>query len=240
MIQEASHPAPATEAPDPQLALGDIPAFLGNRTPQAWVDVAMENLAVLLIDHAQCEKKAASAAMSMMYKYVDRRELLSKMSKLAREELVHFDQVLKLMDERGIQYTHLTAGRYAGALHEIIRKSEPDKLVDRLILGAFVEARSCERFAALVPELYSRGDETLGRFYYSLLKSEARHYKDYLTLARQYSETDISDRIAAFRELEASLIELPDDTFRFHSGVPGKELLPQVSKVTTNRVSGAG
>lgn len=222
MSLEASRPVHATEAPDPQLVLGDIPVFLGNSTPQAWVDAALNNLTVLLIDHAQCEKKAASAAMSMMYKYVDRRELLSKMSKLAREELVHFDQVLKLMDERGIQYTHLTAGRYAGALHEIIRKSEPEKLVDRLILGAFVEARSCERFAALVPELFNRGDEVLGRFYYSLLKSEARHYKDYLTLAWQYSETDITDRVAAFRELEASLIELPDDTFRFHSGVPAK------------------
>lgn len=221
MTQEASRPAPATKASDPQQVLGDIPAFLGNRTPQSWVYAALDNLTVLLIDHAQCEKKAASAAISMMYKYVDRRELLSKMSKLAREELVHFDQVLKLMDDRGIQYTHLTAGRYAGALHEIIRKSEPEKLVDRLILGAFVEARSCERFAALVSELFSRGDEVLGRFYFSLLKSEARHYQDYLTLARQYSETDITDRIAAFRELEASLIELPDDTFRFHSGVPG-------------------
>lgn len=223
MTQEASHPAPAIEVPDPQQVLGDIPSFLGNSTPQAWVDAALVNLTVLLIDHAQCEKKAASAAMSMMYKYVDRRELLSKMSKLAREELVHFDQVLKLMDDRGIQYTHLTAGRYAGALHELIRKSEPEKLVDRLILGAFVEARSCERFAALVPELFNRGDEVLGRFYFSLLKSEARHYKDYLTLARQYSEVDITDRITAFRELEASLIELPDDTFRFHSGIPASK-----------------
>lgn len=223
MTQEASHPAPTIEIPDPQQVLGDIPSFLGNSTPQAWVDAALVNLTVLLIDHAQCEKKAASAAMSMMYKYVDRRELLSKMSKLAREELVHFDQVLKLMDDRGIQYTHLTAGRYAGALHELIRKSEPEKLVDRLILGAFVEARSCERFAALVPELFNRGDEVLGRFYFSLLKSEARHYKDYLTLARQYSEVDITDRITAFRELEASLIELPDDTFRFHSGIPASK-----------------
>lgn len=222
MIQDAVSPELATEAPDPNTVLGDIPHFLGNRTPQTWVEMALDNLTVLLIDHAQCEKKAASAAMSMMYKYVDRRELLSKMSKLAREELVHFDQVLKLMDDRGIQYTHLTAGRYAGALHELIRKSEPEKLVDRLILGAFVEARSCERFAALVPELYRRGDDVLGRFYFSLLKSEARHYKDYLTLARLYSETDITDRIDAFREVEASLIALPDETFRFHSGVPAQ------------------
>ncbi|WP_245584122.1 tRNA-(ms[2]io[6]A)-hydroxylase [Saccharospirillum impatiens] len=220
MTQVASHTAPPSKQPDPNLVLGDIPEFLGNSTPQAWVDKALDNLTILLIDHAQCEKKAASAAMSMMYKYVDRRELLSKMSKLAREELVHFDQVLKLMDDRGIQYTHLTAGRYAGALHELIRKSEPEKLVDRLILGAFVEARSCERFAALVPELFNRGDEELGRFYFSLLKSEARHYKDYLTLARQYSETDIAPRVTAFRDLEAHLIDTPDDTFRFHSGIP--------------------
>jgi len=206
--------------PDPQTVLGDISNFLGNRTPAAWIKTALDNLPLLLIDHAQCEKKAASAAMSMMYKYVDRRELLSKMSKLAREELVHFDQVLRLMDQRAIDYTHLSAGRYAGALHGIIRKSEPDRLVDRLILGGFVEARSCERFAALVPELFARGEEELGRFYFSLLKSEARHYKDYLALARLYSTLDIKDRIEAFRELEASLIETPDDTFRFHSGLP--------------------
>jgi tRNA-(ms[2]io[6]A)-hydroxylase len=210
----------SSSAPDPQTVLGDIPDFLGNRTPGSWVVAALDNLPLLLIDHAQCEKKAASAAMSMMYKYVDRRELLSKMSKLAREELVHFDQVLKLMDQRRIDYTHLSAGRYAGALHEIIRKSEPHRLVDRLILGGFVEARSCERFAALVPVLFEQGEEELGRFYFSLLKSEARHYQDYLTLARLYSESDITDRVDAFRALEASLIETPDDTFRFHSGVP--------------------
>lgn len=221
MTHQPNHRVSVGTTPDFQSVLGDIPDFLGNRTPEKWVSTALDNLPTLLIDHAQCEKKAASAAMSMMYKYVDRRELLTKMSKLAREELVHFDQVLKLMDQRNINYTHLTAGRYAGALHEIIRKSEPHRLVDRLILGAFVEARSCERFAALVPVLIDEVDEELGRFYFSLLKSEARHYQDYLILARLYSESDIADRVQAFRELEASLIEMPDDTFRFHSGVPG-------------------
>ncbi|GGX51609.1 tRNA-(ms[2]io[6]A)-hydroxylase [Saccharospirillum salsuginis] len=196
--------------------LGDIPEFLGNRTPMAWIEKALNEQDILLIDHAQCEKKAASTALSMMYKYVDRRELLAKMSKLAREELVHFDQVLKLMDARGLTYRHLSAGRYAGALHELVRGGEPQRLIDRLILGAFVEARSCERFAALVPHL----DEELARFYQSLLKSEARHYKDYLGLARQYAEEPIEPRVQAFREKEAELIETPDDIFRFHSGVP--------------------
>ncbi|MHA7878315.1 MAG: MiaE family protein [Saccharospirillum sp.] len=196
--------------------LGDIPAFLGNSTPQAWVSRALEEQETLLIDHAQCEKKAASTALSMMYKYVDRRDLLAKMSKLAREELVHFDQVLKLMDKRGIAYRHLSAGRYAGALHELVRKPEPERLIDRLILGAFVEARSCERFAALVPHL----DAELGRFYASLLKSEARHYKDYLTLAQAYSAASIDQRIGVFRQREAELIQDTDPVFRFHSGVP--------------------
>ncbi|WP_108127656.1 tRNA-(ms[2]io[6]A)-hydroxylase [Saccharospirillum mangrovi] len=201
---------------DCQSLLEDIPDFLGAATPQAWIDHALTQLPLLLIDHAQCEKKAASTAISMMYKYVDRRDLLAKMSKLAREELVHFDQVLKLMDKRGLEYRHLTAGRYAGALHELIRKAEPEQLIDRLIVGAFVEARSCERFAALVPYL----DDELGRFYASLLKSEARHYRHYLGLARQYSLDDIQPRVVAFREREAELISTPDDVFRFHSGIP--------------------
>lgn len=203
----------ATEIHD---LLGDIPQFLGNTTPDAWIARALNEQDVLLIDHAQCEKKAASTALSMMYKYVDRRELLTRMSKLAREELVHFDQVLKIMDGRGIAYRHLAAGRYAGALHEQVRKPEPQRLVDRLILGAFVEARSCERFARLVPHL----DIELAKFYGSLLKSEARHYRHYLGLAEQYAKEPITPRIEAFREREAELIAAPDDTFRFHSGVP--------------------
>ncbi len=200
--------------------LGDIPDFLGAATPKAWIDKALCEQEILLIDHAQCEKKAASTALSMMYKYVDRRELLAKMSKLAREELVHFDQVLKLMDQRGVAYRHLSAGRYASALHAHVRGGEPEKLIDRLILGAFVEARSCERFAALVPYLNDKRDEELARFYQSLLKSEARHYKDYLRLAEQYADESIAPRVELFRQKEAELIETPDEVFRFHSGVP--------------------
>ncbi len=196
--------------------LADIMEFLSCRTPDAWVATAIqdENLEVLLVDHAQCEKKAASSAMNMMYRYVDRYELLKKMSKLAREELVHFDQVIGIMRSRDIPYSHLTASRYAGDMNKHVRNHEPDKLVDRLIVGAFVEARSCERFACLVPHL----DPELAQFYQSLLKSEARHYRDYLHLARLYAEKDIDDRIAYFAEVEKGLIESPDTEFRFHSG----------------------
>ncbi len=197
-------------------ALHEINEFLPCETPDEWVKAALENLELLLIDHAQCEKKAASTAMSMMYRYVDRYDLLGKMSKLAREELVHFDQVLKIMKNRNIDYRHLTAARYASGLHKHIRKQEPHQLIDKLIIGAYVEARSCERFAKLIPYL----DTELAKFYESLLKSEARHYQDYLTLAEQYAEEDIQPRVAFFSEIEKELIESEDSEFRFHSGVP--------------------
>ncbi|AJQ95856.1 tRNA-(ms[2]io[6]A)-hydroxylase [Gynuella sunshinyii] len=198
-----------------QADLEAIYQFLGCRTPEAWIKSAMENLPILLIDHAQCEKKAASTAMSMMYRYVDKPELLTKMSKLAREELVHFDQVLKIMKQRNIEYGHLSAARYAGGLHQHIRKQDPGMLIDKLIIGAFVEARSCERFAALLPVL----DDELAAFYRSLLKSEARHFRDYLKLADLYTDESLVDRVQYFREIENLLIESDDTEFRFHSGV---------------------
>lgn len=195
-------------------SLAAIQAFLPCATPQAWIEAALAHQDVLLIDHANCEKKAAGTAMSLMHKYIDRTDLLHKMSRLAREELRHFEQVLALMTRRGIRYVHVSASRYAAGLHQLARKSEPGKLVDTLIIGAFIEARSCERFAALAPHL----DEELAAFYNSLLKSESRHYRDYLHLAEKAAGADISERIAVFGERERELIETADSEFRFHSG----------------------
>ena len=96
------------------------------------------------------------------------------------------------------------------------RTSEPGRLIDISIIGAFIEARSCERFAKIAPYL----DDELAKFYRSLLKSEGRHYQDYLQLAEKAAGEDISERVAFFREQERSLIEAPDELFRFHSGVP--------------------
>ncbi len=196
--------------------LSEIKGFLLSGTPQLWVEKALDNIPVLLIDHAHCEKKAASTAMSLMYRYVDHLDLLKKMSQLAREELLHFEQVLEIMRQRDIQYRHLSSARYAGGLRELVRTHEPGRLIDLLIVGAFVEARSCERFAALIPHL----DEPLAKFYSSLLRSEGRHYQDYLELARQYSDKPIEQRIEVFAVREKELIESPDTEFRFHSGMP--------------------
>ena len=120
------------------------------------------------------------------------------------------------MRERGIRYDHLSPSRYAGALRAEVRTSEPQRLVDTLIVGALIEARSCERFAALAPHV----DAELGRYYRYLLKSESRHFEDYLNLARRYAEAPIDERLAFFKEKERALIESPDSEFRFHSGTP--------------------
>lgn len=194
----------------------ELLAFLRCRTPDAWVAWALENPELLLIDHAQCEKKAASTAMSLLYRYVDQPLLLTKMSQLAREELLHFEQVVKLMEERGIAYRHISASRYAEGLRRHLRPREPERLIDILIVGAFIEARSCERFACLIPHL----DGELAKFYRSLVKSEGRHYEDYLMLARHLTTAPIESRIAFFAEREAELVLTPDTEFRFHSGVP--------------------
>lgn len=195
-------------------ALDAIHEFLPCRTPQRWIDNALDNQALMLIDHAHCEKKAASTALSLMYRYVDNTNLLNKMSRLAREELRHFEQVLAIMKKRGVTYGHLTPARYASGLRQEVRAEDPGRLVDVLIVGAIIEARSCERFAALAPHL----DQELADFYNSLLKSEARHYQDYLALAEQAAEASIDDRVATFLAIERELIEQPDSEFRFHSG----------------------
>ncbi|GBO82971.1 MULTISPECIES: tRNA-(ms[2]io[6]A)-hydroxylase [Marinobacter] len=195
-------------------ALQEIHNFLPCRTPQQWIDNALANQDLMLIDHAHCEKKAASTALSLMYRYVDNTDLLNKMSRLAREELRHFEQVLAIMKKRGVEYCHLTPARYAAGLRQAVRTEDPGRLVDVLIVGAIIEARSCERFAALAPFL----DEKLADFYTSLLKSEARHYQDYLSLAEQAAGEPIEARVAEFLALEKALVEEPDTEFRFHSG----------------------
>ncbi|MDB3937085.1 tRNA-(ms[2]io[6]A)-hydroxylase [bacterium] len=193
-----------------------VVSFLHVSTPDSWLESAGANLSVLLVDHANCEKKAASTALSMIYRYVNHPNLLHKMSRLAREELRHFEQVLTLMTDQGIKYVQLQASRYAGELHTLVSKHEPQRLVDLLILGAVVEARSCERFVKLTGVL----PDPIAHLYRQLAQSEARHFMDYLDLAREFSNQDIDDRIRFFLDKEAHLITTPDPDFRFHSGVP--------------------
>jgi tRNA 2-(methylsulfanyl)-N6-isopentenyladenosine37 hydroxylase len=190
--------------------------FLPCATPDAWYQAAAENLDTLLIDHANCEKKAASTALGMLYRYVDRPALLFRLSRLAREELRHFEQVHGLMRQRGVDYVQLSSSRYAAGLMHLVPAREPQRLVDMLLVGAIIEARSCERFAGLVAVV----PEPLASLYGGLLASEVRHYRHYLGLAREYSEVPLEPRLAELLALEAELVTAPDTEFRFHSGPP--------------------
>ncbi len=203
-----------------------VKAFLGCETPKAWLDEALNNLELLMQDHANCEKKAAGTAMNLMFRYSFFTDLQVKLAQLVREEMLHYEQVLEFMAKRGQEWKAVSAGRYAAGLRKEIRTYEPEALIDVLIIGAFVEARSCERFHALAPLV----DEELGRYYRYLLKSESRHFEDYLALALDVAKTaklknaeeDIQTRTEHIREIEKALILSSDDLFRFHSGVPAK------------------
>ncbi len=202
---------------------GASPAFehalLRVPTPTAWVEKAAESRELLLIDHANCEKKAASTALALMFAYAEDLELTEKMSRLAREELRHYEQVAKLVKSLGITPRRLSPGRYATRLRRLVAQAEPQREIDLMICGAFIEARSCERFAALGATIGA----PLDALFAGLHAAEARHYKMYLDLARRAAARHglgIEARIAAFAELEAELMTAPDEEFRFHSGPP--------------------
>lgn len=207
-----------TAAYTPRAMKSEIHEFLAGSTPGAWVDAAAANLPLILVDHAHCEKKAASTALNLMFRYPERTQLVQRMSRLAREELRHFEQVLKLMERRGVAFGHLSPARYAEGLRRHLRTREPERLVDILIVGAFIEARSCERFEALAPALE---DSEIASFYLGLCESESRHFRGYLELAEQTADSDIGERVEFFREVEAELNAGADTELRFHSGPPG-------------------
>ena len=188
-------------------------------TPAAWIAQARALPDVLLIDHANCEKKAASTALALMFAYAEDLELTGKMSRLAREELRHYEQVAKLIRSLGVVPQRLAPGRYAERMRRLVAKTEPQREVDLMICGAFIEARSCERFAALSPAIGA----PLGDLFQGLHHAEARHYKVYLDLAGRAAEragVALQARIEEFAALEAELITASDPVFRFHSGPP--------------------
>ena len=196
-----------------------IAEFLETETPCEWIGEASKRLPEMLLDHANCELKAASTALGFLYRYPGRTKLAQRMSRLAREELRHFEQVRSIMEDMGIPFERLSASRYAGSLRDVVRDEEPYKLLDLLLVGALIEARSCERFAALAPHL----PEKLGKFYNGLLASEARHFEHYIAFAKSecgVGENEIDARLEELKAVEAKLISEPDEQFRFHSGKP--------------------
>jgi tRNA-(ms[2]io[6]A)-hydroxylase len=186
----------------------------------------------LLNDHAALELKAAQQAQRLIWKYALpashngagisralRERLMHLMSRLAREELRHFEQVLAALHARGVPFTPISSSRYAAGLHAEIRKEEPARLIDTLIVGAIIEARSCERFHALLPSLTSV-DPDLATFYASLLRAESRHFRNYLELAELAAGGSVDECCRRLLDVDARLICSADSVLRFHSGVP--------------------
>lgn len=190
-------------------------------TPPAWCEAAVREWPVLLVDHANCEKKAASTALALMFAYPQDSTLSLAMARLAREELRHFEQVQKLMRELDVSMTRLAPGRYAGALRARLASADPQRKRDLLLAGALIEARSCERFQVLAPRL----PEPLAGFYAGLAESERRHAGLYVQLAEAAAPAEAQDgrlqaRLSELADLEARLILEPDGQLRFHSGPP--------------------
>jgi tRNA 2-(methylsulfanyl)-N6-isopentenyladenosine37 hydroxylase len=185
-------------------------------TPESWFEQAAESWRELLVDHANCEKKAASTALSFIFTYSEDMELTERLSRLAREELRHFEQVQRLMRELKVPFTRMSPSQYGEALRRKLRRDEPGRLLDLLVCGALIEARSCERFVGLAPRLA----EPLRSFYAGLAAAEARHHQLYLRLARQRYPDQWRAALQMLGEVEAELVISPDPLFRFHSGAP--------------------
>jgi tRNA-(ms[2]io[6]A)-hydroxylase len=207
--------------------VGPVLEFLHCRTPDAWVRQALADLDTLLLDHAALELKAAQQAQKLIWKYgagprallpaAFRSRLVNRMSRLAREELRHFERVVAEIERRGGDFVATAPSRYAAGLHALARRDEPGRLVDALIIGAIIEARSCERFLRLIEPLRGE-DAALAEFYASLLRSEARHFKDYLDLAALLDRDDYEQRAECLLARDAELVLLPDSELKFHSG----------------------
>lgn len=190
--------------------------ILAAATPAGWTEAALASLPGLLVDHANCEKKAASSALALMFAYPEDRTLSLALARLAREELRHFEQVQRAIAELGVSAVRQRPGRYAQELRRALRSSHPARKLDQLLAAALIEARSAERFTLLAPRLSG----TLGELYAQLALSEARHFELYIGFARACAPGEWQARLAELAVREAELATQPDSELRFHSGPP--------------------
>ena len=181
----------------------------------AWVEQTIANLDVILLDHSHCERKAAGVAINLMFRYPARQKLVRQLTAIAREELEHFDQVNQWLEKRHIPLAPLNSPPYFSKLKSQIRHSEPDRLVDSLLISAIIEARSHERLGLIGKHC---PDPELAKFYLGLMTSEARHYGIYWVLAEQYSDrSTVERRLAELTEYESSILATLHHEPRLHS-----------------------
>ena len=188
---------------------------LASETDPHWLDQAISRMDLILLDHAHCEKKAASTAMSTLFRYQDQPALVAPLAALAREELDHFLQVLDVLNRRGLPFGAQVPSPYGARLHKAVRKPDPEHLLDTLLVAALIEARSCERMKLLADAL---PDRALGEFYRELLAAEARHFHTYLDMAMSFTERgQVWQRLRALAVHEAAVLIEPCDALRLHS-----------------------
>ncbi len=180
-----------------------------------WLRQVEQHLDEVLIDHAHCEKKAAGTAMNLLFAYVDNEPLCRAMTEIVNEELDHFHQVLDLLRQRGVRFRRLKPGTYGRRLHELVSRQEPQRAVDRLLVAALIEARSCERFCLLRDHVE---DPRLSEFYGSLFESEARHHSTYVKLAKGFADEEaVRERLEQLAVEEARIIDEGCPLPRMHS-----------------------
>ena len=190
---------------------------LQSESARRWLSQVDENLPEVLIDHAHCERKAASTAMNLMNSYTENRELCVEMTRIIEEELEHYHMVLEILDQRGIEFRRLASGHYGRELNALVRPTEPDRAVDRLLVASLIEARSCERFR-LLAEHVKPTDPELAEFYASLFESEARHHTTYVKIAEQFAaRAQVHQRLDQLSELESAIIAKGSPLARMHS-----------------------
>jgi tRNA-(ms[2]io[6]A)-hydroxylase len=188
---------------------------LKSPTDSSWLDQVDAHLDEVLIDHAHCEKKAAGTALNLIFHYVEDLELCREMTVIVNEELEHFHMVIELLERRGIRFRRLRPSQYGNKLHALVRKTEPERAVDRLLVAGLIEARSCERFQALAEHV---DDPELAEFYHSLFESEARHHTTYTRLASHFaSEEVVNRRLEELYDAEAAIMAQREPWARMHS-----------------------
>lgn len=188
---------------------------LQSETSARWLAQVDAHLDKILIDHAHCEKKAAGTALNLIFAYVEDQELCREMAFIVNEELEHFQMVIDLLNRRGVRFRRLKPSMYGRELNDLVRKQEPQRAVDRLLVAGIIEARSCERFHALAEHVE---DAELRDFYAGLFESEARHHTTYTRLAKHFApEEVVMARLAELVALEAEIIDRGEELPRMHS-----------------------
>ncbi|MDB4476616.1 tRNA-(ms[2]io[6]A)-hydroxylase [Rhodopirellula sp.] len=190
---------------------------LQSESTTLWLNQVDQHLDEILIDHAHCERKAATTAMNLMNSYTENRHLCREMTQIVEEELEHFEMVLSLLDERGIKFRRLASGPYGRKLNALVSRPEPQRAVDRLLVASLIEARSCERFNLLSKHVRDR-DPALADFYASLFESEARHHTTYVRLAEHFTSRETARlRLNQLSSEESAIIAEGSELPRMHS-----------------------